>query len=192
MEVTFTRTGERRYAIAVERDGAPRLVMDPAPAYDERMPHDFAHFVVERDLGIAHGVFGQLAEGGTAGTFRRADGVVDRRLKRRSARLVLEHRADLVRSERAAGRCLAAWAEDERPAADPDVERVCASLDELSARWRELAEGEALTLEWLEARGPRHGRDRRSPRAGRSPDPRDRGARRSRRAGRTRGDRGSS
>jgi hypothetical protein len=192
MQVTFRRTGERRYAVEVERSGAPPLVMDPAPGYDERMPHDLAHFLVERDLGIAHGVFGQLAEGGTAGTFRRADGVVDRRLKRRSARLLLEHRADLARSERAAGRCMAAWTKGGRPSADPDVERVCASFDEVSARWQELAEGEAVTLEWVEARGPRHARDHRSPRPGRSPGPRDQGPRRSRRAGRTRGDRGSS
>jgi hypothetical protein len=81
--VELIRTGERRYAVAVERAGAPRLIMDPAPGYDERLPHDLVHLAVELEHGIAFGVFGQLAAGGDAGTFRRADGLPDRRLKRR-------------------------------------------------------------------------------------------------------------
>ena len=44
MHVTFTRTGERRYAVAVVRPGAPRLIMDPAGGYDPLVPHDLAHF----------------------------------------------------------------------------------------------------------------------------------------------------
>ncbi|HEY7017829.1 MAG TPA: hypothetical protein VH297_05120, partial [Gaiellaceae bacterium] len=99
MIVEFIRTGERRYAVAVEREGAPRLVMDPAPGYDERLPHDMLHLAVELEHGIPFGVFGQVAAGGNAGTFRRADGTPDRRLKRRGERLVRAHGDDLARSE---------------------------------------------------------------------------------------------
>jgi hypothetical protein len=42
--------------------------MDPAPGYDPRLPHDMAHFVVENELGITGGVFGQLAQGGVCST----------------------------------------------------------------------------------------------------------------------------
>jgi hypothetical protein len=144
MEVTFKRTAERRYAVIVERPGAPTLIMHPAPGYDGRMPHDLAHFIAERDETIEHGFFGQLDAGGHAGTFHRADGVVDRQLKRRGDRLVRQHRADLARSERAARRIeLAARAG--REAVD------------LSARWSALAIGEAMTLAWsgIPTRGAR-------------------------------------
>jgi hypothetical protein len=43
--------------------------MNSAPGYDDLMPHDLQHFIVERTLGIRNGIFGQLAHGGSAGTF---------------------------------------------------------------------------------------------------------------------------
>ncbi len=141
MQVTFKRTGERRYAVIVERPGTATLIMHPAPGYDARMPHDLAHFIAERDEPIEHGVFGQLAAGGHAGTFHRPDGVVDRRLKRRGDRLVRQHSADLARSERAArGIELAA--------------RAGREAGELSARWSALEIGETMTLAWSGARTP--------------------------------------
>jgi hypothetical protein len=148
MDVTFTRRGERRYAIGVERPGAPALVMDPAGGYDPLVPHDLAHFAVERAYGIAHGVFGQLAAGGDVRTFRRADGAVDRRLRRRGERLVRLCGDELARSERLAATAMRAWNRDVRPAADGALERVLESLDELSERWRVLDVGESLTLRW--------------------------------------------
>ena len=73
MRVTFTRTGERRYKVSVEGKGLVPSELDPAPGYDPLLPHDMAHFVVENSLGLM-GVFGQLAEGGNAHTFRRTVG----------------------------------------------------------------------------------------------------------------------
>src|SRR6266403_263993 len=63
MNVIFTRTGERRYRVAVEGPGVVSSWMEPAPGFDARLPHDMAHFVVENELGITGGVFGQLAAG---------------------------------------------------------------------------------------------------------------------------------
>lgn len=148
MEVTFRRTAERRYAVIVQRPGKPALAMGPAPGYDPLVPHDLAHFIVERECAIALGVFGQLAAGGDAATFHRADGVVDRKLRRRGERLVRENRAELARSEQLVYRCTRAWRSGGEPSVDEAVERVCASLDEISGRWRKLAAGEAITLEW--------------------------------------------
>ena len=71
MDVTFTRTGERRYAVS-----AGALAMHPAPGYDDEIPHDLVHLAVELACGIPMGVFGQLEAGGTAGTFQPADGSV--------------------------------------------------------------------------------------------------------------------
>ena len=78
MEVTFRRTGERRYAVVAEPEGHPAVTMDPAPGFDPRLPHDLVHYAVEREHGIELGVFGQLAAGGNLRTFRRLDATPDR------------------------------------------------------------------------------------------------------------------
>src|SRR3954466_8151309 len=119
MQVTFTRTGDRRYGVWIARPGAPCLAMHPAPAYDPDIPHDLAHFVVERECGIAHGVFGQVAAGGTAGTFHRADGQTDRDLTRRGKRLLRSHEPDMVSSERLAQAAMLAWRGGGGPPAGP-------------------------------------------------------------------------
>jgi hypothetical protein len=159
MEVTFTRTGERRYSIAADRGSGPVLHMPAGPGYDPWLPHDLVHFVVERHLGIAGGVFGQLAAGGTAGTFftiphRRRD-----RARGLSERLGALGRHDTARSERLAGACLAAWharhggrwefadtvREDD---ASELSEALLAELDEVANRWHSLPVGGALTMAW--------------------------------------------
>src|SRR3546814_1417139 len=69
MKVHFSRSGERRYSMRIEREGLPVLVMDPAPGFDPDLPHDMVHFAVEAALGLKMGVFGQIAAGGDAGSF---------------------------------------------------------------------------------------------------------------------------
>jgi len=73
MEVSFAKTGARRYGVVVQRDRAPKLVMDPAPGYDDYLPHDLLHFVAEAEWKLNGAVFGQLAAGGDAGTFHPVD-----------------------------------------------------------------------------------------------------------------------
>ena len=67
MVVRFKRTGARRYAVVVEVAGEPARTMDPAPGYDDDIPHDIVHYVVEACCGMMHGVYGRAAAGG--GTF---------------------------------------------------------------------------------------------------------------------------
>ena len=143
MRVNFTRTGDRGYGIRVKPRGFEGLEMNPAPGYDEHLPHDLVHFVVEEELGIALGLFGQLAAGGDAGTFRLASSQggprerarKQRRIKRRGARLARAGRGDAELSERAAGICHHLWLarsqmpEHRRQArlGAPDLERLRAS-----------------------------------------------------------------
>ncbi len=87
MRVQFHKTSSRSYAIVVIRSGAENLRMDSAPGYDELMPHDLQHFIVEQALGIQLGIFGQLAVGGTANTFHRQAVPPDRQQKRTNRRL---------------------------------------------------------------------------------------------------------
>jgi len=111
VEVVFEKTGARRYAVSVHRPGLPVLRMDPAPGFDRYFPHDMQHLIVEEQLGLRDGIFGRLANGGTASTFRPddPDGIADdrarsryrRRLRRRNDRLSAGGSPDFGRSERA-------------------------------------------------------------------------------------------
>jgi hypothetical protein len=117
MLVTFARTGERRYAVRAIVEGMPDMVLDPAPGYDALMPHDLQHFIVERALGIEGAIYGQLAAGGTVGTFRRMAPPTEARTAsrqrrtqdRRSGRLMSGHVEDCARSERATYVCWHDW-----------------------------------------------------------------------------------
>lgn len=176
MEVRFRRTSERRYTVTVLRKGLPPHEFG-GPGYDEKMPHDLQHFIVERELGIECGVFGFLAAGGEAGGDEREAGRTAsrrrRKAKRRDQRMMRTGaRAEGDASEHAAGTCWFEWlrrsgdpravtiannmastlaemaAEARRAYGDEALARVCACMDELSAKWARLAIGESFTVAW--------------------------------------------
>jgi hypothetical protein len=118
MEIQFRRTGERRYAITIQRKDSPAVEMNPAPGYDSLMPHDLLHFVVESELGLRRGIFGQIADGGNAGTFHGIPSAGENprevaRLRRRAAKrgdkLRREGRQESALSEHATYLCLYEW-----------------------------------------------------------------------------------
>jgi hypothetical protein len=118
MQIEFRKTGTRRYAVKILRDGLPALEMNPAPGFDEMMPHDLCHLIVEQVLEIKNAIFGQIANNGNAGTFRNAPSESDNtkndsRIRRKSAkkgkRMVKSHLEDYARSERATYVCWENW-----------------------------------------------------------------------------------
>src|SRR5215510_7063370 len=118
MFVVFKRTGQKRYGVEVHRPRFGNVEKSPAPGYDELMPHDMMHLVVEAQLGLKHGIFGQLEAGGHAGTFRdyldpisstREASRRRRHYDQRSARLLREGKDDCAKSERATYICWQAW-----------------------------------------------------------------------------------
>lgn len=171
MNVRFRRTGARRYAVVVTIAGEPPRAMDPAPGYDDDIPHDIVHYVVEAELGLTSGVYGRAARG--AGTFI---GTADRDLSpRERARQQRKQRrrerslgaadasqaAEMVQSERIAALCDVAWRRKhgQRPDASRSapvprsqdaavVERVVARLDAIAPLWRALPVGAALVFAW--------------------------------------------
>jgi hypothetical protein len=176
MEVAFKRTGERQYTMTVFRDGLPPHEVG-GPGYDAKMPHDLQHFIVERELGIKHGIFGFLAVGGESrGGERQPGREASRRRrkgKRRDQRMIRRgERADGDNSEAAAFLCWCEWLrrsgdvrvmqlaeqiastpariadETRRRYGEESVARICACMDELSNRWSRLAIGESLTVAW--------------------------------------------
>ncbi|TDC87776.1 hypothetical protein [Actinomadura sp. 7K507] len=168
MEVTFERTGERRYATVITLPGRGPRRMDPAPGYDENIPHDLVHYLAEAELGLTSGVYGRAAAGG--GGFVQTDATPgdprrrareQRRLKKREASLARADRGDMARSEYFAGLCDIVWrrragaetpewaAREPVPPEDlPTVDRILSHLDELAPLWRDLPVGGALTFTW--------------------------------------------
>jgi len=118
MILVFRRTDKQRYAVEVQRPELPDLEMNPAPGYDSLMPHDMMHLVVEAQLGLTRGIFGQLASGGNAGTFRlsvdddqssREIARARKRVTARGKKLLRNGRNECSQSERATYICLCEW-----------------------------------------------------------------------------------
>lgn len=173
MNVIFTRTGERRYAVHVEIVGKALQMMNPAPGFDPHIPHDLVHYVVEAELRLQHGVFGRAAKGG--GTFIPAESGAEgarqraRQRRKQGRREAALHASDksqeleMQRSERLAGACDLVWRKRQGQRPDParfrepdpissedaaSVERVVARLDELAPVWHRLPVGGALVFAW--------------------------------------------
>jgi hypothetical protein len=171
MDVTFRRTGERRYAVIVAVPGKPLQALDPAPGYDHDIPHDLVHYVVEAELSLKSGVFGRAARGG--GTFIQAEAdpqsprerARQRRKQARRERSLDEtdETQEMAVSERLAGLCDLAWRRRRGQRPDPArwhvaaplstedaprVARVVARLDELARAWGSLPVGGELRFEW--------------------------------------------
>jgi hypothetical protein len=113
--VEFQKTGTRRYAVIVKRADLPDLEMNPASGFDALMLHDLLHFLVEQELSLRHGIYGQIASGGTAGTFHnklsdKSNNHADSRLRRKTAKrgekLLKTGLDDCAQSERAIYICL--------------------------------------------------------------------------------------
>ncbi|MGH3243782.1 MAG: hypothetical protein ACRDNL_25610 [Spirillospora sp.] len=168
MQVAFERTGQRRYATVITLPGRNPRRMDPAPGYDENIPHDLVHYLAEAALGLSSGVFGRAAAGGgdftetveTPGD-RRQRARAQRRLKKREASLNRADRGDMATSEYVAGLCDLAWrrrsgaatpAWSERrtipPEDVPTIDQILTHLDDLAPLWHDLPIGGALTFTW--------------------------------------------
>ena len=142
MRIEFRRTGERRYAVAIHREGRASVEFG-APGYDPWMPHDLVHLIAESELGLQHGIFGFYAAGGDAGgsphlvageTPRAAARRRHKAARRDRGLLRRGGRDDGDRSERAAYVCSYEWLRR-----SPDPAR--------RARAADLAEGVRLTLD---------------------------------------------
>jgi hypothetical protein len=170
--VTFTRTAARRYAVRVEREHAATVAAEPAPGYDDHLPHDLVHFVVESQAGLSRGIFGKLAAGGEDRLFRPVDGTWTRRDTRRADRSTEPPGGDVARSEHLAAAAYNAWLfRHGRIAAVPDasgalaragltpreLEALVDRLDDLAIRWHALGVGGSISLEWPQPERARRG-----------------------------------
>lgn len=180
MQVIFKRTGVRRYAVIVTVPGESTRAADPAPGYDDDIPHDLVHYVVEAELRLAHGVYGRAARG--AGTFI-ATAERDVSARQRARRQRKQNRAEralrsqggaaaaeMATSERLAGLSDVIWRRRAGQRADTlraapvvraedatAIERVVARLDVLAPLWRALPVGGELEFAWPSLEPSRRG-----------------------------------
>ena len=153
MKVHFIRSGERRYSVRIVRAEGPALVMDPAPGFDPDLPHDMVHFVVEAALGLKTGVFGQIAAGGNAGSFRveASDGALSAKERQRAVRKQVVKGAKLVKSQGREGELseLAAFLFDVdwRSQSRPDSAAQRAALGEAERPRRSLSTDERARID---------------------------------------------
>jgi hypothetical protein len=177
MQVVFTKLDAKRYTISIDRAHGPRLVPRFGPGYDDLMPHDLAHYVVEEFFRIELGVWGQLAAGG-GGIFWPAPEDDTLRNQRRVKRIGAVGRRDMRRSEQLVVLTVTAWeraigrvkqkTRTQDVQVEPDtMRRAVARMNEVAQQWRALPYGAALTVDWpaeltFDVRGSQRGRRRRS------------------------------
>ena len=152
MKVTFTRGHAKGYSVSVEGPGIDPLKMHPAPGYDARLPHDVTHFIVENELGIMGGIFGQLAAGGTANTFFSDESRNRRKARKRGTDMMKANKKDALFSEHAVYAAQSRWEKQDiipdTNIPQPDLDRIIARFEEFAAEWSKLPIGGAITLEW--------------------------------------------
>ena len=139
--------------------GIESAYMEPAPGYDERLPHDAAHFIVENELGISGGVFGQLAAGGTANTFRSDSAKKPKKREKLGTSMLKANRDEAQFSEHAVYAAQSRWNNNdiipETKIATSDIQRICEKFEEFARRWSRLPVGGSIVLTWNHSTRPK-------------------------------------
>ncbi len=152
MKVTFTKIHAKGYSVSVEGPAIDPATMSPAPGYDDRLPHDAAHFIAENELGILGGVFGQLAAGGTANTFHSETAKKPRQSKKRGAEIAKANKADALFSEHAVWAAQSRWEKQDiipdTKISDMAIARIIEKFDEFAEEWFKLPVGGSIALDW--------------------------------------------
>src|SRR5690606_11886482 len=138
------------------------------------IPHDLAHFAVERGLGIRGGFWGSVADGAVFGSLTHVSGRRRPQAAERSKRVLRENRHELTETEILVGLFNQAMEEGLGPESpilrerlrryiwtppgrqprrfsDEEVAAVCAGWREMLERWRSLPIGGTLELVWPES-----------------------------------------
>src|SRR5688500_3028020 len=135
MRVEFYKGAEGRLCGWIATPPHRRAFQGSTMAAGRDLPHDLTQFTIERALEIRGGFWGLLAHGAWFAS------VPGRRPTREGRALVREHHDELVQTEGVVNGHYLAW---RRGIATP----MRPALDAMYARWRSLADGEKLVLEW--------------------------------------------
>lgn len=177
MLLRLTRLDERRYETVITRaDGVTFHVKGVGHMSD--LPHDLAHFAVEKGLGIHGGFWGSVANGAVFGSMTHVSGRRQPRASERSKQVLADNKGELTETEILVG--LFNQAMDEGLASDspelhdrlrrytwtapgrkprrftePEVSAVCSEWQQMLTAWQTLPVGGTLEFVWPErTRGP--------------------------------------
>ena len=140
MKVTFTKK-ERRYGVYISRDRATDLFAGSAPGYDDWLPHDLLHFVVEAEFGLDDGIFGTIAAGRKAKVFIPVD-------PKETVKVWRQNRIKKIKlpEGRRSEQLVSRLERQRRTRSAPPA--LQAKLDALAEQWHALPIGGSLTVEW--------------------------------------------
>ena len=170
MEIKIEKLDERRSQSVVTRDDRVTLrVAGYGPT--QPLPHDLAHYVVEKELALRRGFWGSVADGAVFPGMTVLEGRQRPHARERSDALCKANGRTLSDVETFVGlmvelarnnvpatsphaakmvaRCVTPSKDSEiRPVTTASLERLNASLTAMVRRWSEVRVGDALTIRW--------------------------------------------
>jgi hypothetical protein len=157
VKVSFVRHRERRDRVYVTRRDGSSTAWD-FPSYGDRLPHDLCHLVVEEALGISNGFWGLVDQGVEVKL------VDDQATLVRAGKPLVENVgidfSDLMEAERLVALLGPSAIHTEQLGGDLPVdisEEAIASLRhrlvDLGEQWRDLGDGDAITLTYTGGSG---------------------------------------
>jgi hypothetical protein len=168
MQVDFHRTdGHAGYAVLMRRDDGLTVRLS-GHGGNRRIPHDLAHFVTERELRLAHGVFGSISAGAMFSGMVVVGGPARYDARGRSYAVIRAYAAEIGLAEVLVGvvhdgvehsagadtvhrQLLEAWGSLRRspcPYPVTTLRRCLGRIDALEDRWRQVRVGQRLALRW--------------------------------------------
>ena len=163
------RTAEGRSTTLVRRDDGVMLEL-PSYAPVHRLPHDLAHFVVERTLGLSWGFWGSIAAGAVFGGVEVLPRKRTARVEERARQAMRGASSQITEAEAVVGTVVEIyqrrldrdWAAARallggtwRPArpsrelpSHAEVRRICQELADAEKRWFRMPIDSSVTLVW--------------------------------------------
>lgn len=169
MKIEFKRRDQSTYTLALRDDGVTVSI----PTYDRTspLPHDIAHYIVERGLGLKRGFWGQVAAGAMFPNMQIIAGHRPLHADAKSQAILRESGQQGTEAEVLVGLMMHVMEEgsendwprvqtllkrtwqpgkpSRKPIRKEEVQYICAELREVRTRWQQLSNGESLTFDWM-------------------------------------------
>jgi hypothetical protein len=167
MQLAVKRLGERKYETRITRsDGVVFHVLGVGHMFE--IPHDLAHYAIEKALGLRYGFWGSVADGAVFPTMTYVSGRKRPKAEETSRAVLKKNAAHLTEAESLVRIFDAAmekglslhelkmrlnqrWAPPELPKrefGEDDISKVRAAWLDVQAQWKHLPIGEELTVIW--------------------------------------------
>jgi hypothetical protein len=170
MKIKFTRLSARHYSsAATTRRGITLEVCGIGPS--DPIPHDWLHYIVERELGLKEGFWGCVAAGAVLPNTKITSGHKPHHSEELTRSVLKQFRQQMSDAEILVGLILGIlrsekrenWSQVQRliagkrePISRPlpnreEWERISAAVQEAQREWDKLSVGASIELEWRES-----------------------------------------